>query len=245
MTEHSESTRRSDQPTAGPDAPPAPPAPPAQKPTVYRGGAALAGGLGVSLLCALGIIDLLVESGTQDLFGASVLALIATLAVAYGVYPAAYADENRLRVRNPLRTIVVPWSAVTDLSAKLSYVVHTEQRRYTVWAIPVSLHERRKAERVRLRDLNRADRTARRAARGGTRLSDMHVPDGRRTDPIERMSYADQALREMGDRREAYKQRVGNAPEQAAASAPTIGWAWPMLGTIFGVVVLVVLVGLL
>jgi hypothetical protein len=245
MTEHSDSTRQTDQPTTGPDALPAQPAQPAGKPTVYRGGAAFVGGLVVSVLCTLGIIDLLVESGTQDLFGAALLAVMATLAVAYGVYPAAYADANQLRVRNPFRTIILPWPAVTELSARLSFMAHTEQRRYTVWAIPVSLHERRKAERVRLRELNRADREARRQLRGSTRLSDIASPNSRRTDPVERLSYADQAVREMGDRREAYLQRNPSTSDQGPAPTAAVSLAWPMMGSICAAVLLAVLAGLL
>ena len=249
MTEHSESTRQSDQQQqARPDAPAAgdavdapAPAAPQEKPTVYRGGAALVGGLIVAVLCVLGIIDLLVEGGTQDLVGVGVLALVTSLAFAYGIYPAAYATSDRLRIRNPFRTIEVPWSAVTDLTAKLSFVVHTEPARYTVWAIPVSLHERRKADRVRLKEVTRADRDARRSARGGTRLSDIQIPTSRRADPIERLSYADQALQEMGERRESYAQKNKNAP----ASAPKMTWAWPMPAAILASVLLIVLAAVL
>jgi hypothetical protein len=250
MTERSESTRQSDQqPQAGPDAPapptaagpsngsgPAPaatPEPPAEKPTVYRSGGAFFGGLIVVVLGLLGIIDLLVEGGTRNLLGVTVVLLVTSLAFAYGIYPAAYTTSGGLRIRNQFRTIVLPWSAVTDLTAKLSFVAHTAQKRYTVWAIPVSLHERRKAERGRMKDLTRADRDARRAVRGTTRLSDIAVPAGRRADPIDRLSYADQALREMGDRREQYAQAVraakaANPDGQGPEPAPEVSFAWPV-----------------
>ena len=62
-----------------------------EKPTTYRGAAALIGGALVVLFCGIGAIDLIVESGTQDLTGASLLLLVAVLAGLYGVYPAAFA----------------------------------------------------------------------------------------------------------------------------------------------------------
>jgi hypothetical protein len=172
---------------------------PAEKPTVYRGAPALIGGALVALFCGIGAIDLIVESGSRDLIGASILLLVAVLAALYGVYPAAFAWTDRLVVRNPFRTIELPWTAVTDLSARLSFIAHTETRRFTIWAIPVSLRERRRADRHRLRDLSHAQRAAKRGLSG-----DLFEPTRRSVDPITRMSFADQAIAEMNARREAY-----------------------------------------
>src|SRR6478752_6864169 len=105
---------------------------PGEKPTVYRGvGAIVGGGLAV-LFCLYGAIDLLVEAGSADLLGAAVLLLVVVLAFFFGVYPAAFSDQDGLLVRNPFRTIRLPWSVVTELSAHLSFVVQTEGGRYTV-----------------------------------------------------------------------------------------------------------------
>jgi hypothetical protein len=171
-----------------------------EKPTVYRGAAALIGGAVVLLFCGFGAIDLLVESGTQDLVAAAILTLVAVLAGLYGVYPAAFSWTDRLVVRNPFRTIVLPWDAVTDLSARLSFVAHTEASQFTVWAIPVSLRERRRAERHHLRDLSQAQRLAKR----GVSADMLQTRPRRPYDPAERLSFADQAMDEMDARREAY-----------------------------------------
>jgi len=190
----------------------------AEKPTVYRGPAALIGGALVVLFCGFGAIDLLVESGTQDLVAAAILALVAVLAALYGVYPAAYAWNDRLVVRNPFRTIELPWDAVTDLSARLSFIAHTESRRFTVWAIPVSLRERRRSERHRVRDLSQAQRMAKR----GVPAEMLQSRNRRPYDPAERMSFADQAIEEMNARREAYAVQArfkAKEAEQAAAAA--------------------------
>jgi hypothetical protein len=189
---------------------------PAEKPTAYRGAAALIGGVLVMLFCGIGAIDLLVESGTRDLIGASILLLVAVLATLYGVYPVAFAWQDRLVVRNPFRTIVLPWSAVTDLSARLSFIAHTENRRFTIWAIPVSLRDRRKAERQRLRDLSQAQRLAR---RGVSRELLQPSRGSRPVDPVHRLSFADQAIEEMNARREAYAVQARLAARTAAAAA--------------------------
>jgi hypothetical protein len=219
-----------------------------QKPTVYRGVGSLVGGIIVAVMCLAGILDLLIESGTQDLLGVAVLTLIIAVATAYGIYPAAFSGETRLTVRNPFRTIIVPWSAVTDLNARLSFVVHTELQKYTVWAIPVSLHDRRKAERERLKELSRANRPA---GRGRMRaLPDMPMPRAvPRTDPIERLPFSDQALREMRERMDVYETRTKAAAlldHAVDADQPvTVRWTWPMPAAIGCAALFVLLVAVL
>ena len=190
----------------------------AEKPTVYRGPAALIGGALVVAFCGFGAIDLLVEAGTQDIVAAAILTLVAVLAALYGVYPAAFAWSDRLVVRNPFRTIELPWDAVTDLSARLSFIAHTESRRFTVWAIPVSLRDRRRSERHRLRDLSQQQRLAKRGV-----PTEMLQPRSRRPyDPVDRLSFADQAISEMNAKREAFAVQArfrAKAAEQAAAAA--------------------------
>lgn len=189
-----------------------------EKPTVYRGPAALIGGALVVLFCGFGAIDLLIESGTQDLVAAAILTLVAVLAALYGVYPAAFAWNDRLVVRNPFRTIDLPWDAVTDLSARLSFMAHTESRRFTVWAIPVSLRERRRFERHRLKDLSQSQRLASRGVPANMPQSGNRRP----YDPADRLSMADQAIEEMNARREAYAVQArfkAKEAEQAAAAA--------------------------
>ena len=57
----------------------------ADKPTSYRGPGAVLGGGIVFLFCLGGGLDLLIEEGTVDMPGASVMFLVAVLSFAYGV----------------------------------------------------------------------------------------------------------------------------------------------------------------
>jgi hypothetical protein len=236
-----------------------------EKPTAYRGAAALIGGVLVVLFCGIGAIDLIVEAGTKDLTGASILLLVAVLAALYGVYPAAFSWSDRLVVRNPFRTVELPWTAVTDLSARLSFIAHTESRRFTVWAIPVSLRERRRADRNRLRDLAQQQRAVKR----GMSAELMQPSRGRRPhDAITRLSFADQAISEMNAKREnhtvqarlrakaaaesaaaAQSAAAGNGAEAAvtdlaAVTAPadeaTVRWAWHSIAVLGASVVLLI-----
>ena len=243
---------------------------PAEKPTVYRGVGAILGGSLAVLFCLYGAIDLLVEAGVADLLGAAILLLVVVLAFFFGVYPAAFSDQDGLLVRNPFRTIRLPWSAVTELSANLSFVAHTEGAHYTVFAIPVSLRDRRKADKQRLKTLAQAQREARRA--GGGRGAELFggPRSSYRDDHIERLAFADQAVTEMNERRQAYAARVKVAAKAAAASsaegdggavdgevdkptpaaagvsgtgaaaAPEVHWAWPSLALCAAAVVFLI-----
>jgi len=195
-----------------------------EKPTVYRGAAALIGCALATLFCGIGAADLIIESGTRNLTGASILLLIAVLAGLYGVYPAAFSWSDRLVVRNPFRTIELPWTAVTDLSARLSFIAHTEGGRFTVWAIPVSLRDRRKADRHRVRDLNQTQRAVKRGM-----SPDLFQPSrGQRADPIENLSFADQAITEMNAKREARATQLRLKAKADAADAAQTSVAEPV-----------------
>ena len=228
---------------------------PAEKPTVYRGPGAMFGGVIVLLFCLGGSIDLIVEEGTVDLVGAAVMLLVAAFAFAYGVYPAAFSGRDTLVVRNPLRTITLPWGMVTRLSAQLSFIAHTASQKYTVWAVPVSIRDRRKAERNRIRDLARRHREEERGQGrfgagfgggfGGSRAS-------RAGSDIDRLSYADQASTEMNARREAWRQRSGlpeidlesESAEPAAGEQAAIAWNLPTIVPIVAAVVFLVIAAL-
>ncbi|WP_406089704.1 PH domain-containing protein [Kitasatospora purpeofusca] len=71
--------------------------------------------------------------------------------IAYTLRPAVRADERRLVVRNPLRTITAPWAAVDALRAGYSVELLAEGKKYQVWAVPVSLRQRKRAARARER----------------------------------------------------------------------------------------------
>jgi hypothetical protein len=212
----------------------------ADKPTAYRGPGAVFGGGVVLLFCLGGGVDLLVEEGTVDMAGAAVMFLVAALAFAYGVYPAAFSGPDALVVRNPLRTITMPWGIVTKLSAQLSFIAFTTTQRYTVWAVPVSIRDRRKAERARLREVGRQrDRDQHRVTAafsfGPTRPS-AAVAD------IDKLSYGDQAISEMNARREAWCDREGIDPEADPTSTepPAIKWNTTTLVPIAACVVFVI-----
>jgi hypothetical protein len=202
---------------------------PAEKPTAYRGAGALVGGAVVILFCVGGAVDLLAEEGKADMPGASIMLLVAALAFAYGVYPAAFSGTDALVVRNPLRTITMSWGIITKLTAQLSFIAFTTTQRYTVWAVPVSLRDRRRAERARLRELSRQTRGAnkgRQRLSGLGGYSDARITSSPTPDPIEKLSFADQAITEMSARREHWCHRGGLNPEAEPTSTEPATTSW-------------------
>ena len=222
--------------------PPAPPqAGPAEKPTVYRGPGAVFGGAIVFLFCLGGGIDLLAEEGTVDLVGVSVMFLVASLAFAYGIYPAAYSGPDALVLRNPLRTIHLSWGIVTRLTAQLSFIVFTTGTRYTVWAVPVSIRDRRKAERTRVREMARQSRGDRQGSAGAFSFGTSR--SSTRTSGVDQLSYADQAVAEMGARRDAWCGLHGIDPEVESTSTVSAVITWNLVSiTPIAVCVLFVIV---
>ncbi|MCF6524416.1 PH domain-containing protein [Streptomyces sp. JJ36] len=105
---------------------------------------------GVLLLAlALWLVSDAVLNGTGRTPWAALsgLLLFTPLVVAYTLRPAVFASRRRIRVRNPLRTITVPWPAVESVQAGYSSELIAEGRKFQLWAIPVSLRQRKSVQR--------------------------------------------------------------------------------------------------
>jgi uncharacterized membrane protein YgcG len=149
---------------------------PAPRPTapespdrVYRSPAALAGGvLLLGIIGWLGIDAIVKGHGRTPWLALATLLLVVPLVVAFTLRPAVFANEERMRVRNPFRLVVVPWTQVVSLRSSFSNeVVVTSGAKYQLWAVPVSLRGRKKAARRQARATAEASRAAQGGGRGG------------------------------------------------------------------------------
>ncbi|MER0245404.1 PH domain-containing protein [Streptomyces sp. HSW2009] len=194
---------------------------------VYRSTGAMATGV---LLFALGAWlggDALVrgEGRTPWLALAGLLAAV-PLVVAFTVRPAVFAGADRLRVRNPFRTITLPWASVEGARAGYSSEVLAGGRTYQLWAIPVSLRQRKRASRRRSQAAAADEAPAR------------FQQHSRRPEPLGAAGRApsDQAIDDIRELAERYAKREG------AQGAPVVRWAWEVLApSAVGVVLLTVL----
>ncbi|MCP9957573.1 PH domain-containing protein [Streptomyces sudanensis] len=128
---------------------PGTPSEPAYADRSYRSPMAMAGGvlmLGIGLW--MGGDALLRGDGRTPWTAAAGLLLGVPLVIAFTFRPAVFAGDDRMRVRNPFRTIVLPWAAVATVRATYSTEVVTQSGdTYQLWAVPVSMRQRKRAAR--------------------------------------------------------------------------------------------------
>lgn len=212
---------------------------PLEKPTSYR----TLGSLGTgALLVVFGAIFLFAFGlgSEKHPVGSMVGLLMIVCGAVGGLYPAAFSHTDHLEIRNPFRRIEISWPRVESISARLSTVVETvaeegRARKFTIWAIPVSMHERRKNDRAVAKKVRtvRAESAKQAAGTGDIAGSAIGAagygrPKALREDPVDSMAFADQAVVEMRDRQRLCTTSV----EQAAPTKAT--WTWYTLAP-FGV----------
>ncbi|MEU1042358.1 PH domain-containing protein [Streptomyces sp. NPDC005907] len=121
---------------------------------IYRSAAGIAGGVLLLAIAGwLGVDALITGHGRTPWLALASLILLVPLVVAFTLRPAVFANEDRLRVRNPFRVIVLPWGTVGSLRSGYSNeVVDTSGTKYQLWAVPVSLRARKRAARRQTRN---------------------------------------------------------------------------------------------
>ncbi|AUY51440.1 PH domain-containing protein [Streptomyces sp. CB01881] len=147
--------------------------------------------------------------------------------IAYTLRPAVLANDRRLVVRNPLRTITAPWASVDALRAGYSVELLADGRKFQVWAVPVSLRQRKRANRAQQR--GGVEHTSRLGMVVGRQPTPevLGSPDSTR-------AWSDQVvavLQEMAER---------NASSPDAAGPLTVRWCWWIIApTLAGLVALI------
>ncbi|MEV7601451.1 PH domain-containing protein [Kitasatospora sp. NPDC089797] len=119
---------------------------------VYRSVPGVISGVFLLAVAAWLIGDAVVTgSGKTPYVALAALPVFALPVFAYTLRPAVFADSDRLVVRNPWRTITAPWASVDALRAGYSVELLSGEKKYQVWAVPVSLRQRKRANRARSR----------------------------------------------------------------------------------------------
>ncbi|MEU1182097.1 PH domain-containing protein [Streptomyces sp. NPDC005820] len=223
-------TTPEDQPSAQPPAP-------EFDDRVHRSSAGIASGvLLLALVGWLGIDAIVAGEGRTPWLALAMLILVVPLVVAFTLRPAVYAGQDRLRVRNPFRVVVLPWGQVAALRSGYSNeVVAKSGTKFQLWAVPVSLRARKSAARREARAAAQGavgsdGRGSGRGGLGGFGGSSRPVPQG----PVR--AATDQVMDELRNLWE------GREKAESAQGEVTVRWAWEILGpAAAGAVVLAIL----
>ncbi|MEU8892434.1 PH domain-containing protein [Streptomyces sp. NPDC048442] len=211
------------------------PTPPSDssEPTVYadrvfRTGANVVWGCLMLAVCAWLGIDAALKSEAMTVWKVLAGLLFAVpLVVAFMLRPAVYAGQERLRIRNPFRTIVLPWASVDAIRTGYSSEVLADGAKYQMWAVPVSLRQRKKALRNQSRAAAADDPKASRAA------------FGRSSGERPQVAASDQIVRDLQDLAESSATRPGTAGK------PSVRWAFEIIAPcVVGLVALIVLLAI-
>ncbi|MBX7547409.1 PH domain-containing protein [Streptomyces sp. NPDC004232] len=218
-----------------------PPASLAVKDRAYRSPMALVGGvLLLAVILWLGCDALFQGHGRAPWLALAGMILVVPLVIAFTLRPAVYASEDRLRIRNPFRVISLPWGEIASLRSGYSNeVVVKAGGKYQLWALPVSLRARKKAEMRTSRaaaDTARGDRPARRNLGGLGGFGGFGAVGGGAAPAGATRAESDQA---MGELRELLERR-GEA--ESAQGEITVRWAYEVAApAVAGAILLAIL----
>ncbi|MER6295745.1 PH domain-containing protein [Streptomyces althioticus] len=223
------------------------------KDRVYRSPAGVVGGVLVLAIVAwLGIDAVVVGEGRTPWLALAVMLFLGPVVFAYTLRPAVFVNDDRLRIRNPLRLIVLPWGQVASLRSGFSNeVVDESGTKYQLWALPVSLRARSKAARQDARAARAAARADARGGQGGSGRGRGGAVGGGAVGAADlgagaalaaggpRRAETDRAMDEL---RELHERRQGEPGTQGEV---TVRWAYEIIApAVAGAVLLGVLWGL-
>ncbi|MEU6486308.1 PH domain-containing protein [Streptomyces sp. NPDC046887] len=166
------------------------------------------------------------------------LLLVVPLIIAFTLRPAVFAGADRLRVRNPFRTIVLPWTSVAEIRAGYSTeAVSTAGTVYQLWAVPVSLRKRKQANRRRIR----AEAAERRQSGADT---DPDLRRSARPTPAHPTSAGPDSHHAPGDQvvKDLNRLAEEGAIRPTAKGEPVVRWAYEVIApAVVGAIALAVL----
>jgi hypothetical protein len=199
---------------------------------VYRSVPGVISGVLLLAVAAWLIIDAIVSgTGRTPWIALAAAPVFVFPVIGYTLRPLVSFNEDRLLVRNPMRTVEAPWASVEGLKSGYSVELFAGGRRYQVWAVPVSLRQRKQA-----------NTRAAKIARGGTEASRTPgvLPTTRTlragdSDPTR--AWSDQVVDAL---QEAAERNAGR-PGAAGTVSVTSCW-WVIAPTLVGLVALITLI---
>lgn len=166
----------------------------------------------LALALWLGIDALVNGHGNTPWLALAGLVLVIPLVVAFTLRPAVYANDDRLRIRNPFRSITLPWACVDDIRAAYSTEAFVGGSKYQLWAVPVSLRRRKRANIQQMR-----------AAAPGAGQRQNRNPFAQGADADQGRAPSDQSVIELRE----LSERGSDRP--TAQGTPEVRWAYEIM----------------
>ncbi|AWT45133.1 MULTISPECIES: PH domain-containing protein [Streptomyces] len=219
---------------------PSSPAPqaPASPDRIYRSPSGIAAGvLLLAITGWLGIDAIVVGHGRTPWLALAVLILVVPAVTAFTLRPAVLANEHRLRVRNPLRVITLPWGQIEMFrSGYTNEVFDKSGSKYQLWAVPVSLRARKRAASKQAR-IEAGERGGRGRGRGLFGPGPVGVPGGPAPEPEgPARAEGDRIMDELKDLLQS------RGPAATSQGEVTVRWAYEVIApVIVGAVLLAIL----
>ncbi|WP_458115391.1 PH domain-containing protein [Arthrobacter sp. D2-10] len=88
------------------------------------------------IIVGVGLASSIVSSGLEALAAASPLLAVAAIAWWLFWYPAVIVGPDGVQLRNPTRTVDVPWAGLIHVDTKYALKLITPSGSYTAWAAP-------------------------------------------------------------------------------------------------------------
>ncbi|MGA5820511.1 PH domain-containing protein [Kitasatospora sp. NPDC094028] len=195
---------------------------------VYRSVPGVISGVFLLAVAAWLIGDAVVTgTGRTPYVALAALPVFAFPVIAYTLRPVVRANASELVVRNPWRTITAPWASVDALRAGYSVELLAGEKKYQLWAVPVSLRQRKRATRAQ-------------QSGPAEHASRMGMVFGRQTNPVVAGSadptraWSDQVTNVLQEMAERYARR----PD--AAGPLVVRWCWWIIApTLVGLLALI------
>ncbi len=100
----------------------------------------------IGLVALMAISALVTESGRNRIISVGLCVAVMCVSYLLGVRPAVMEGPDELKVLNPLRTVHISWSLISDVTVKDVVIIDTEQGSIRCYALP--RRERRSAASV-------------------------------------------------------------------------------------------------
>lgn len=188
-------------------------------------------GMAIAAWALLAVLGALIALGSGAQGVVAVALGVAWLAYAVHVFlwaPSLTVDDRGNEIRNPLRTVAVPWASLIHVDTQYALTLHTPGARWPVWCAPQAsaLVARTKARRARE---DRDERDPRNPLDAGMRVGDLPGTESGDAAALVRRRWAEHRTGDTEARDAAVSARFHGGRVAALIIGPVLASVAPLL----------------